>query len=94
MELIWKDAKLSKMCTTHLDNAIKFISRNHKPKDIIYGFRADYWVKSMSTTIADRHLKQIKNRMSELRLQNQLLKKEFDELELMRQNITQLKLQL
>lgn len=98
MELIWKSSsgkqKLSKMCTTHLQNAIDFISNNHKPKDLIYTVRADVWVKNMSLTIADRHLKQIENRMSELRLQNKALKKEWDELELMKQNITELKLKL
>ena len=98
MDLIWKsskgNAKLSKMATTHLQNAIDFISNNHKPKDLIYTVRAGVWVKNMSLTIADRHLKQIENRMSELRLQNQLLKKEFDELEMMKKNITQLKLKL
>lgn len=98
MDLIWKSfngkIKLSKMDTKHLQNAIDFISNNHKPKDLIYTVRADVWVKNMSITIANRHLKQIENRMSELRLQNQNLKKEFDELELMKQNITQLKLKL
>lgn len=98
MELIWKSSKgnqkLSKMCTTHLQNAINYISENHKPTDIINTVRAGVWVKSMSITIADRHLKQIKDRMSELRLQNKALKKEWDELELMKQNITELKLKL
>lgn len=98
MELIWKSSsgkqKLSKMCTAHLQNAINYISENHKPSDIINTVRAGVWVKNMSITIADRHLKQIENRMSELRLQNQLLKKEFDELEMMKKNITQLKLKL
>ena len=98
MELIWKSSngkqKLSKMCTTHLQNAINYISENHKPTDIINTVRAGVWVKNMSLTIADRHLKQINTRQSELRLQNQALKKEWDELEMMKVNITQLKLKL
>lgn len=98
MDLIWKSSKgkvrLSKMDTKHLQNAIDFISNNHKPKDLIYTVRADAWVKNMSITIADRHLKQINTRQSKLRLQNQALKQEFDELELMKQNIIQLKLKL
>lgn len=98
MDLVWKSSngkqKLSKMDTKHLQNAIDFISNNHKPKDLIYTVRAGVWVKNMSLTIANRHLKQIENRMSELRLQNQALKKEFDELEMMKENITQLKLKL
>lgn len=98
MDLIWKSSKgkvrLSKMCTTHLQNAINYISENHKPNDIINTVRAGVWVKNMSLTIAERHLKQINTRQSELRLQNQALKQEFDELELMKQNITELKLKL
>jgi Lhr-like helicase len=98
MDLIWKSSKgkqkLSKMCTTHLQNAIDFISNNHKPKDLIYTVRADVWVKNMSLTIADRHLKQINTRLAEIKEINQSLRVEFDELNMMKENITQLKLQL
>jgi len=98
MTLIWKTQgrklSLDKMATTHLQNAINYISENHKPNDIINTVRAGVWVKNMSLTIAERHLKQINTRQSELRLQNQALKQEFDELELMKKNITELKSKL
>jgi len=96
--LIWKTQgrklSLDKMATTHLQNAINFISNNHKPKDLIYTVRADVWVKNMSITIADRHLKQINTRLKEIKELNQSLRVEFDELNVMKENITQLKLQL
>lgn len=98
MDLIWKsskgNSKLSKMCTQHLQNAINYISENHKPKDLIYTVRADVWVKNMSLTIADRHLKQINTRLKEIKEINQALRVEFDELNEMKKNITELKSKL
>ena len=94
MNLEWNHQKLNNMCTTHLENAIKYISNNYKPNNMVYGCRADRIVKEMSITIADRQIKQIEKYQAEIRLQNQSLKREFDEYESLKNKIKQLKLKL
>lgn len=98
MNLIWIShrgkEKLTNMCTTHLINAINYISSQNKPTDIIYGTQAKTWVKEMSLTVANRQIKQIDKRIAEIRELNQQLKSEFDNCMTLKQEIIQLKLKL
>ncbi len=98
MDLVWIShrgkERLTNMCTTHLINAINYISSQNKPTDKIYGVQSKVWVKEMSLTVANRQIKQIDKRIAEIRELNQQLKSEFDECMKLKEEITQLKLQL
>lgn len=85
--ITWNNQKLNNMCTTHLQNAINYISSNYKPNNMVYGNRADKIVKEMSIIVGNRQIKQIEKYQNELRLKNQALLKEFNEYEVMKNEI-------
>jgi len=98
MDLVWIShrgkERLTNMCTTHLINAINYISSQNKPTDKIYGVQSKVWVKEMSLTVANRQIKQIDKRIADLRELNQQLKSEFDACIALKEEIIQLKLKL